>query len=112
MSRACGAPRPPQQLERLLNGREVLEQYSDQQSIEEILHDRIKQDVVEAGLRGAGPIFVGLADERMQGDPFGLRVTRETYLRNVNSLAPGFQVDPHGVPFGQLDFMHGHAAHS
>jgi hypothetical protein len=103
MSQDCGAPRPPQQLEQLLFGHDVPEQYNDQQPIDSILYDMIKQDVVSAGLMGAGPVSVGLADQHVEADPFGLSATRETYLRNANTLSNGMQLEPFGVPFGAPD---------
>lgn len=103
MLREPGEPRPPQQLEQLLFGHEVPEQYNDQQPIDSIIYDRVKQGVVEAGIKGARPVALGLKDDHEEVDPFGLSAASKTFLRNINTLQPGFEVVPNGVPFGSLD---------
>ena len=103
MSQEPGEPRPPQRIEQLVLGYKVPEQWDDQQPITEIVYDDLKQQVIEAGLRNAGPVSVALADQHMESDPYGLTATQSTYLHNVNTLAPGLQVYQQGVPFGMLD---------
>lgn len=103
MLREPGEPRPPQQLEQMLFGHEVPEEYHDQQPIDSIIYDRVKQKVVEAGIQGSRPVALGLKDDHREVDPFGLTATSKTFLRNINTLQPGFEVVPNGVPFGSLD---------
>ena len=103
MTQDAGEPRPPQRLEQMLFGHEVPEQWHDQQAIDSIVYDSVKEAVVQAGLMGGAPTSVALSDQHVEVDPFGLSDTRSTFLRNVNTMSPALEVVPNGVPFGSLD---------
>ena len=98
-----GEPRPPQRLEQMLFGHEVPEQWHDQQPLDSLVYDSVKEVVVQAGLMGGAPTSVALSDQHVEVDPFGLSDTRSTFLRNVNTMSPALEVVPNGVPFGSLD---------
>ena len=103
MTQDAGEPRPPQRLEQMLFGHEVPEQWHDQQPLDSLVYDSVKEAVVQAGLMGGAPTSVALSDQHVEVDPFGLSDTRSTFLRNVNTMSPALEVVPNGVPFGSLD---------
>lgn len=99
-----GMPRPPSNLEQLILPFETLPQFKDQQNVSDEIHDKVIAATVQGGLMYGAPRSIALQDETRQVDPFGLSKTQDTYLKNVNTLQPGFRPDYcQGVAFGELD---------
>lgn len=103
-TRQVGVPRPPVNLERLVLPFQAPSQYDDQQDVESELSEMARDEVVAAILRYGPPHSVGLHDQSMLTDPFGLTKPQATFMMNVNSLEPGMMRDyTQGTDLGQLD---------
>jgi hypothetical protein len=68
-------------------------QFLFQQNVADRMMD-IAHDTIMSAILQAGPTHsLAFNDQRLEVDPFGLSRTKQTFMRNVNSLQPGFKRD-------------------
>ena len=99
-----GMPRRPDYLEELVAIGSVPPQWSCEMSdLDDVIHDKIRDAAVQAGLRTLPPVSITLQDNTQKPCPFGLPRPNNYFIPN-NDLSEGFKRDfTQGVENGELD---------
>ena len=99
-----GMPRRPDYLEELVAIGSVPPQWScEMEDLDDIIHDKMRDAAVQAGLKTMPPVSITLEDRTNKPCPFGLP-RPNNYLIPINDLSENFKRDfTQGVEFGELD---------
>ena len=94
---------PRNGVEQLVAIAPVLPQWTGDFDMEDAIHDKMRDDVIQEGMKQLPPFSVALRDSTNLPDPFG-HYRPNSYMEPVNDLGPGYQRDfTQGVMLGELD---------
>ena len=92
-------------IEQLVSIAPVLPQWTGQFDVEDAIYDKIRDDVVQEGIKSLPPFSIALNDNTNMRDPYG-NYRPNNFMEPVNSLGPGYQRDfTQGVEFRELDMI-------
>ena len=94
---------PRNSIEQLVSIAPVLPQWSGRYDMEDAIHDRIRDAVVQEGMKSLPPISIALNDNTYMRDPYG-NYRPNNFFEPVNVAGSGYQRDfTQGVQNGELD---------
>ena len=103
--RFMDATMPRNSIEQLVSIAPVLPQWTGSFDMEDAIHDRIRDAVVQEGIKSLPPISIALNDDTNMRDPYG-NYRPNNFFEPVNAAGPGYQKDfTQGVEFRELDRM-------
>ena len=94
---------PRNGVEQLVAIAPVLPQWTGDFDMEDAIHDKLRDEVIQEGMKQLPPFSLALKDTTNLTDPFG-NYRPNSYMEPINDLGPGYQKDfTQGVMLGELD---------